>query len=180
MVLAACLLAAGCSDTAEPASAPQRTPSALGGDRSPGATPPARPMNIVERTIAGDLSSRLSEQQLTLDYLDCPDFDDRSRPQKVTCRGYVDGVLADVRVSLWGPADHMQYDAMLDDGVLATANLVRRLEAQGYREIDCGERPAYRSHVGDQIICTVVEAARQKYVVATVTTDGGEVEISDY
>ncbi len=144
------------------------------------AKPPSRKMTRVERTIAADLSSRLSEQELSVSHLDCPDFDDAQKPEKVTCQGYVDGVVAGVSVTLWGPPANLQYDARLDRGILATANLVRRLAVEGYHQIDCGHRSAYRSIVGDQIICAVTKNDRQKYVVATVTTNSGEVEISDY
>ena len=180
LVVAALILASGCSGTADPEVAPQRTPSALGGETATEAEPPADEMNLVEKTIAQDLSRRLRAQELSLDYLDCPRFHHSPRRAQVVCQGYLAGVVADVRVTLWGRRDNRRYDASLDDGVIATSNLVRRLAAEGYRKIDCGDLPAYRSSVGDQIICTVTKGERQKYVVATVTTSSGAVEISDY
>lgn len=180
MVAVALVLAAACSDTATPADPPAATPSALGGEGTAEREPPARRMTLVERTIAADLTGRLSENGMTVDYLDCPEFDDRRRPQNVTCRGYVAGVVADVHVRLWGPPEDLKYDAALGEDILATSNLVHLLATEGYHRIDCGDRPAYRSTVGAQIVCSVTRGDRQRYVVATVTTETGKVEISDY
>ncbi|HET6626476.1 MAG TPA: hypothetical protein VFG63_08795 [Nocardioidaceae bacterium] len=176
---AAVLLATGCADTTTPSEQPRPSPSSLGGAPHPAATPPARPMRMVERTIAEDLSGRLVEEDLSVDYLDCPDLRE-DRPVKVVCDGYIDGVLADVRVRLWGPADDRRYDARLGTDILVTANLVSRLAAEGYHRIDCGDRPAYPTVVGDRIVCSVTRHREQRYVVALVTTKSGKVRISDF
>lgn len=143
------------------------------------ARPPAQPMDLAEKAIAAKLSHELRGQDLSVEYLDCP-ASDRTTPKTMTCRGYVDGVAADVRVRLMGPPESLRFDARLGKGIVATSNLVRRLAAEGYHQIDCGERSAYQTVVGHQIVCSVTRNDNQKHVVATVTTDGGEVEISDY
>lgn len=170
----------GCDDgPARPADRPPSRPApALGGEPTDPTSPPDDHMDAVERAIAAELSDELRDQRLSVDHLSCPQHD--RTPMRLTCRSYVAGVVADVEVRLAGPRDRIRFDARLGDGILATANLVRRLEAAGYTRVDCGDRPAYPSEVGDQIVCSVVRGKTKEYVVATVTTEDGAVEISDY
>lgn len=136
-------------------------------------------MDRVEEAVAAQLDDELAEQRLSVDYLACPEWRHPSS-QHETCRGYVEGVVVDVEVWLHGPADNRVFDARLGSGVLATANLVDRLVAAGYHRVDCGDRPAYPTVVGDRIICAVTRDGLRSFVVATVTTGDGEVAISDY
>jgi hypothetical protein len=184
LLVAAALLLTACSETAPPAP-PPAVPSALGGEIGSPAEPPGRPMIRVEQTIAADLSRRLGKLGMGVDYLDCPRLDAEGpdvgrQPRALTCRAYLEGVVAAVEVTLWGPARSPHYDALLGESILATANLVRRLEAEGYTNVDCGSRSAYPSVLGDRIVCRVTEDDRSRYVVATVTSSRGEVAIGDY
>ncbi len=190
--LLAALLLAGCAgggagetdradETASP-SAPVTSaepPPTLGGPTRTLALPPERPMDRLEKPIASRLEGKVTGQGLSLDYLDCPEWNGKA-PQRLTCTGYLDGVKADVRVQLTKTSTRVNFDAELADGVLATENLVRQLKAEGYADIDCGERPAYPAVVGDRIYCSVRQAGERKYVVATVIDRSGTVQIRDY
>ena len=182
MLAALCVglvLPAGCQGTEAPRPEARRTPAHLGGEDHDRATTPAQPMTPLERAITGRLSRELSDQLLALDYLDCPRTVEAS-PTRMICQGYTSGVLVDVHVALHGRQPDVAFDARLGSGVLATANLVDRLKSAGYRDVSCGERAAYPTVVGDKIICAVSREGRRRYVVATVTTVDGQVEISDY
>ena len=179
VVAAALILASGCADSSEPAARPQSSPTALGGEAGPPSAPPAQPMNRVERAIADKLSGELSAQRLAIEYLDCPRFTEE-RSTTLTCHAFVEGVVAEVGVRLRGTRQSLEFDARLGTGLLATENLVNRLANEGYRRVECGDRAVYPTVVGNQIVYSVTDDGRQRYVVATVTTNSGEVEISDY
>jgi hypothetical protein len=182
MLAALCVglvLPAGCNGAETRPPEARRTPAHLGGENHDRATPPAAPMTPLEQAITRRLSHELDDQRIALDYLDCPRTAEAS-PTRMICQGYSAGVLVDVHVALHGRQPDVAFDARLGTGVLATANLVDRLESAGYRDVDCGDRAAYPTVVGDQIVCSVSRAGRHRYVVATVTTTDGEVAISDY
>lgn len=182
MLAALCVglvLPAGCDGSETPPPQARRTPAHLGGANHDRATPPAAPMTALEQAITRRLSHELSGQQIALDYLDCPRTAAAS-PTRMICQGYSAGVLADVHVALHGRPPGVSFDARLGTGVLATANLVDRLESAGYHDVDCGDRAAYPTVVGDRIVCSVSRHGRHRYVVATVTTSDGEVAISDF
>ncbi|MDQ3615765.1 MAG: hypothetical protein M3393_03910 [Actinomycetota bacterium] len=173
------LLLAGCAGnggTAGTATDPGPTP---GGPLGATTKPPSHPMNRLEKPIAEELSGQVAGQGLSLDYLDCPRWNGRV-PQQMTCRGYLDGVSAGVSVKLTQRTTRIEFDAKLQDGVLATASLVRRLRSDGYTGIDCGDRPAYPTVVGSELICSVHESGQKKHVVAEVLDRSGAVQIRDY
>lgn len=136
-------------------------------------------MNELERPIVTRLKATIAGQGLTLDYLECPKWDGKA-PRRLTCTGYLDGVRADVRVRLTRTTTSVNFDAELQNGVLATANLVKQLKRDGYQAIDCGDVAAYPTVVGSELVCSVSRGPRTKYVVATVLDKAGTVEISDY
>lgn len=192
LVLAALLLGplAGCgttSGTPDAPTAPASTP-ALGGPTSRPVPAPTTGMDLLELGVAARLRHELAGQGLTLDHLDCPPWRGRENAV-VRCTGYLDGLVGTVRVSLSrSPSGTVEFDARLEDGVVATQNLVRRLEAEGWTAVDCGDRAAYRAEAGAQIVCAghppaadgAVSAApgdATSYVVATVTDESGAVEI---
>jgi len=164
------------SVTPSPAATPSPT---LGGKLETPAKAPAKEMDKLERPIASQLEKRITGNGLSLDYLDCPDWNGKA-PQELACEGYVSGVRGEVRVRLTRTATSVNYDAELQDGVLATANLVRQLKTAGYTKIDCGDKPAYPTVVGSELVCAVGKDGNVKYVVATVLDESGMVEIKDY
>ena len=114
---------------------------------------PTTGMDLLELAVAARLRRELAGQGLTLDHLDCPPWRGRENAV-VRCTGYLDGLVGTVRVSLSrSPSGTVEFDARLEDGVVATQNLVRRLEAEGWTGVDCGDRAAYRAEVGAQIVC---------------------------
>lgn len=165
------------TDSTSPSASAEPTPE-LGGKLDPTATPPSTAMDSLEKPIAGQLTKQIVGQGLSLDYLDCPKWDGKA-PKVLTCKAYLDGVTADVRVRLTKTTTSVNFDAELQDGVLSTTNLVRQLKSDGYHKIDCGEIPAYPTKVGSEIVCAVGAGTKQEYVVATVLDRSGTVEIND-
>jgi hypothetical protein len=138
-------------------------------------------MDRLERPVHERLASQIVGQGLTLQYLDCPRWDGEV-PSRMTCRGYVDGVVARVSVHLRAAVagKAVGFDAKLLDGVIATRNLERTLHQQGWQRPDCGSIAAYPARVGSRIVCRVRRQAVEKYVVATVSSTAGAVMIADY
>jgi len=46
--------------------------------------------------------------------------------------------------------------------------------------VNCGQAPAYPSVVGSHVVCAVSKDGTRKFVVATVTSRSGAVEITGY
>ncbi len=178
----ALIASAGCagSDDAAPSGSAGSPPPSLGGTVEAPATPPAEPMDELERPIADLLATRLDQHGLSLDHLSCPERG-REAPTVLVCSGYFDGITGDVEVHLTrGRGGAVEFDAQLGSGVIATASLVRRLQDQGYTDVDCGDQAAYRSEVGSRLVCSVNDGGTTKYLVATVVDSAGSVEIEDY
>lgn len=141
---------------------------------------PDVPMDPVEDPIADHLAERVRAEGLTLAYVDCPPWSG-SVPARMTCDGYLDGVVGQVKVELTRGADGaVEYDAWLEEGVLATDRLVQRLEDEAYSAVDCGETAAYPARVGLRLVCAVEDDGVTSYVAATVLHADGEVRIEDY
>ena len=180
------LLLAGCSggDPSADAASSRRsrgpTPH-LGGPVPAHHEPPRGAMDRMERQVADRLSSQIAHQGLTLDYLDCAPWD-AVVPRRMTCRGYVDGLVASVRVDLHANSGDrgVGFDARLTTGVIATRTLEETLAAKGWTDPACGAVAAYPARVGSAIVCRVTRAGRPRYVVATVTDPAGAVRIDDY
>jgi hypothetical protein len=100
----------------------------------------------------------------------------------MTCRGYLDGLVGavrlDLRAAVHGRA--VDFDARLEQGVVATRVLERTLRDLGWSGSDCGAAAAYPARVGAEIVCRVVRTGASRYVVATVTDRAGAVAIADY
>lgn len=177
------VLLAGC--THAPAAAPEPGPTtrapALGGRMPPPHSAPTVAMNPLERQVQERLATRVARQGLTLRYLDCPRWDG-AVPSRMTCRGYVDGLVARVAVHLRA-AVHSKavgFDARLLDGLIATRMLEGTLRQRGWTHADCGRVPAYPARVGSRIVCRVTRPGERRYVVATVSDSQGAVLIADY
>ena len=184
LVLGALLLSSCHGDPAArpaPTGTAATAPVALGGPSRPPVAPPQRPMDDLERPVHARLAAQLAGQGLTLDYLACPRWRGRV-PVRLTCKGYVDGLVAPVAVHLRAAVagKAVGFDARLLDGVISTRRLERTLARQGGREADCGRTPAYPAEVGLRVVCRVTRAGGRRYVVATVTDRSGAVMISDY
>lgn len=152
----------------------------LGAPSPTTSTPPAGPMDMVERSVAKRLASRLEDEALTLEYVDCPPRK-AERPSALTCTGYVDGLVVPVGVQLSrGGHGGTEFDAWLGEGIVATARLVGRLEREGYAHVDCGSVRAYPARLGMRIVCRVRRHGGVGYLVATVTDRHGAVRIQDY
>lgn len=137
-------------------------------------------MDSVEEPIADHLAEQLRVDGLTLDYVDCPRWSG-SVPARMVCDGYLDGVVGQVQVELTrGRGGAVEYDAWLEEGVLATARLVRRLEDEGYTSVECGDVAAYPARIGLRLVCEVEDDGEIAYVAATVVDADGEVRIEDY
>ena len=128
MAVVAVLIAAGCSS--DHAAGAKDRPTSEATPTPGGPTPerhraPRRDMDRLERLVAAQLARQIAPQGLTLAYLDCPHWDG-AVPSRLTCRGYVDGLVADVRVLLKAAVEGraVSYDARLGSGVIATHNLV--------------------------------------------------------
>jgi hypothetical protein len=172
-------LVSGCGDAGSSAPAPSGRGTPGGPSISPSAAP-GRPMDDVERPVADRLAPRLEDDGLTLEYVDCPDWSG-AVPASLQCRAFVDGVVAPATVQISREdGSRLVFDAWLDHGVVSTARLVERLEAQGYAEVDCGEVPAYPARAGTRIMCEVDGGAGAGHVVATVVDARGHVRIEDY
>jgi hypothetical protein len=99
----------------------------------------------------------------------------------MSCRGYVDGLVAAVQVRLQGTtARQVRLDAWLGDGLIATRNLEATVRGLGWVSADCGSAPAYPATVGSRITCRVRRGHRSSFVVATVRTRSGHVAVTAY
>jgi hypothetical protein len=138
-------------------------------------------MDRLERPVARRLSQQVARQGLTLTYLDCPSWDG-AVPSAMRCRGYVDGLVADVHLELWAAVHGgaVGFDARLEPGVIATRNLEDILRDQGWTGADCGTAAAYPARVGSTITCRVTRRGESRYVVARVEDRAGAVTITDY
>jgi hypothetical protein len=138
-------------------------------------------MDGLERQVADRLAREVAPQGLTLSYLDCPRWT-RRVPARITCRAYVDGLVAKVRVHLRAAVDGkaVGFDADLVDGVIATRRLEQTLERRGATDVDCGDVAAYPAELGTRIVCREQRDGSTRYVVATVTSRSGRVMIADY
>jgi hypothetical protein len=182
----AVVLVAGCSG--EPAgtpsqggSGPTMSPPALGGHQPSPHPVPTRPMDPLEKPVHDRLATQVAREGLTLDYLDCPHWD-HAVPSRMTCRGYVDGLVARVAVHLKAAVagKAVSFDARLLDGVIATSGLEATLRRRGWTHSDCGDVPAYPARVGSRLVCRVSRPGDQRYLVATVSDRAGAVMIADY
>ena len=184
LVVTASLLLLGCSDdpVAKPAASTSTDPTPdLGGPVPSQVSPPKEPMDRLELPVHERLAAQVARQGLTLQYLDCPRWDG-AVPSRMTCRGYVDGVLARVAVHLKAAVQGraVSFDARLLGGVIATHNLEQTLRRQGWQDADCGAAAAYPARVGSRIVCHVRRPSDAEYVVATVSDRAGAVMIADY
>jgi hypothetical protein len=186
VVAAALVLLGGCTD--EPAArsraahTPAHTPAPrLGGPHARPHRPPHARMDRLERPVARQLAQKVAHEGLSLTYLDCPDWNG-AMPRTLTCRGFVNGVVARVEVSLQAPVrgTAVSFDARLAGGVIATRTLEDTLRRQHLAHPDCGRDPAYPARVGLRVVCRVVQAGAPRYVVATVRNRRGAVTISAY
>ena len=177
------MILAGCSD--QPAAAPAArtsTPTPTLGGPPPHRQPvPTAAMDRLEKPVHARLAAQIARQGLTLEYLDCPHWDG-AVPSRMTCRGYVDGLVARVDVHLKAAVEGkaVSFDARLLNGVIATRKLEDTLRRQGWTEVDCGAVPAYPARVGSRIVCRVKRSSELHYVVATVSDRSGAVMITDY
>lgn len=187
VAVAAVVLLAGCShqraaDLADGSPSRAAAPSPkLGGDAAGQRPPPRHPMDSLEKPVADRLARQVARQGLTLTYLDCPHWDG-AVPSRMICRGYVDGLVAKVRVLLRAAVAGraVSFDARLGDGVIATRNLEGTLRRKGWSVADCGDVAAYPARVGSEIVCRVTRTGEKRYVVATVSGRAGAVMIADY
>jgi hypothetical protein len=140
-------------------------------------------MDRLEKPVADQLARHIASQGLSLAYLDCPRWNG-TVPSRMTCRGYVDGLVAQVQVLLKAAVQGraVSFDAWLADGLIATRNLEKTLREHGWARPDCGEVPAYPADAGETLVCRVHRGStgRARYVVATVTDRTGAVTIADY
>lgn len=184
-VLGSLVVLPGCTggeaaDDGSPSGAASNPSPSLGGDRDPRVRPPRSRMDDLEQPVADLLADRLRSHGLELDHLDCPPWGGRT-PKTLTCTGYLEGITGEIQVDLSRREDgSVAFEARLSGGVIATATLVRRLEAEGYTDVDCGERAAYRAEPGRRLVCRVAKGGVIKHVVATVRDAAGSVEIEDY
>ena len=174
----AVLLLSGCSDRSTDRSEGQPPARRLGGPAPTTVAPPQEAMSSIERTVAEQLARHLARDRLTLATLDCPPWDE-ILPHRMTCRGYVDGLVAHVRVDLTASAgDRVSFGARVTDGIVAVGTLERTLRRHGWRAADCGDVAAYPARVGSRIWCRVSDSVRTRYVVATVEDRSGGVTIA--
>ena len=180
------LAVAGCTDNPTPKPAlsgpgPESVRPALGGVAPDPHSPPTKPMDSLERPVHARLAAQVARQGLTLAYLDCPRWNG-TVPTLITCRGYVDGLVARVRVRLKAAVEGraVSFDARLLGGVISTWSLEGTLRRRGWTGVDCGDQPAYPARVGAEIVCHVERASGDRFVVATVTDGSGAVMVADY
>lgn len=174
-------LLAACSQGRTEGTRRQSAPAvaaAVGGPLPQHHRPPRREMDRLERPVADRLARRIAAEGLRLGYLDCPRWDG-TVPSRMTCRAYVDGLVATVPLRLWAVGRGIGFDAHLGSGVVATRRLERTLLGQGFVDVDCGEVAAYPAQVGSRIVCRVHRGDRRSYVVATVRSRSGQVTIAD-
>jgi hypothetical protein len=89
---------------------------ALGGPVPRPHQPPHRAMDRLERPVAERLARQIAAEDLSLDFLDCPPWDGMV-PSTMTCRGYVEGLVTQVRVHLLAAADgRISFDARITTG----------------------------------------------------------------
>ena len=158
---------------------PAKTPD-LGGPVPREHRPPHRAMNRLERPVAERLARQIAVEDLSLDFLDCPPWNGMV-PITMTCQGYVEGLVTQVRVHLLAAADgRISFDARISTGVVATRRLVETLRSDGWTAVDCGDVAAYPASVGSRIVCRVRRDGSTGYVVATVRSPAGRVTIADY
>lgn len=178
--LGVAVVLAGCTSGSSDDSAPERDAPRLGAATPTPSAPPEEPMDDLERPVAERLRPRLAGEGLTLEHVECPAWDG-TVPSSLRCKGYVDGVVAEVDVELSSDGDdRVEFDAELGAGIVATGRLVARLEEEGYTDVDCGETPAYAARLGMRLVCRVHDDGEPSYVVATVTNAAGAVKIEDY
>jgi len=137
-------------------------------------------MNRLETAVTQRLNTRLGDDGLRLQHVDCPHWDG-TVPHHLRCEGYVDGVVGEVGVDLAkGDGGRIEFDAELGDGVVATTRLVDRLGHEGYADVRCGRDAAYPAEPGLRIVCRGRRDGETVHVVATVTDHHGAVKIEDY
>src|SRR3954452_4384398 len=163
-----------------PAASAEQAPS-LGASAPESKAPPHKPMDGLERQVAERLARQVAPQGLTLGYLDCPHWSARV-PVRISCRAYVDGVVAAVRVRLRAAVQGkaVGFDADLANGVIATRRLEQILQRQGARDAYCGKVAAYPAVRGTRIVCRERRDGSTRYVVATVASSSGRVMVADY
>lgn len=182
LVLVSGLLLGGCGGEEKPAAQhpPSPTVSPTPGGPTPTAIVPSGALDDLERPVAKSMRQQVATQGLELGFLDCPDWDGKV-PQKLTCTGWFDKVPGEVTVKLTkDESGGVAFDAVLGDGVVATAKLVAELGRQGFTEVDCGSQAAYPSDAGLQIICSVTKEDSRQFVVATVQDGSGRLKIEAY
>lgn len=179
VICVAVLLLCGCTDDRPTSrSDAQRDTPRLGGATPVHHEPPTEEMNRLERPVAERLARQIASDGLTLEHLECPPWDHRL-PGRMTCKGYVDGLVSHVRVDL-AATKHggVSFGARMTTGVVATRKLERTLLRQGWSGPDCGEVAAYPARLGSRIRCRVTRSGRPRYVVATVDDRAGGVSIA--
>jgi hypothetical protein len=163
-----------------PSHSPSRVDPTPGGWVPPVATPPAAPMSDLEQAVAARLGKQVAREGLDLQYVACPPWPGKA-PHRMTCLGYLDGLTANIRVRLsrlTGGA--VSFRARLANGLIATAELERKLRADGFHHVDCGDHQAYPAVRGRKVVCRVTRNGQQRFVVATVTNRSGAVMIRGY
>lgn len=179
IISVAVLLLGSCTDGRSTERSDAQPPAPrLGGPAPERVDPPLQTMNAFERPVAERLARQIAGDGLTLHHLDCPPWD-KVLPDRLECRGYVDGLVAHVRVDLRrSAASQVGFDARMTDGVVATRKLERTLRGAGWSGPDCGDVAAYPARPGSRIRCRVTRAGRERYVVATVDDRAGAVTIA--
>jgi hypothetical protein len=178
------VLLGGCTEDHHSGARARTTDSStprLGGPRLHARQAPHTAMDRLERPVAQRLARRVAGEGLSLTYLDCPRWDGHM-PTHLTCRGYLDGVVGRVEVSLHAPVrgHAVDFEARLAGGVVATRTLEETLREKGLRRPDCGRIPAYPARVGLQVVCRVGPPGFVRYVVARVRDGDGTVLVTAY
>ena len=137
-------------------------------------------MDRLEKAVAARLGQQVARQGLHLDYLDCRHWKG-AVPARLTCRGYLDGLVTGVRVVLTAgaPGRAIGFDARLGDGVIATRRLEQTLRRRGWRSVDCGHAAAYPAVVGSSIRCRGTRDGVTHNVVAEVRSRSGAVLLTE-
>jgi hypothetical protein len=137
-------------------------------------------MDDLEQAVAARLGRQVAREGLRLQYVACPAWHGKA-PRRLTCRGYVDGVITAIHVRLsrmTGGA--VGFQARLARGLISTTKLEDQLRKDGFGHVDCGDIPAYPSVVGSRVVCAVTKQGQKKFVVARVTSPSGSVMIQGY
>ena len=159
---------------------PSPPPPRLGGPSQAPSAAPKEPMDRLETAVTQRLNTRLGDDGLRLQHVECPHWDG-TVPRRLQCEGYVDGVVGEVGVELTSGEDgRIEFDAELAAGVVATTRLVDRLDHEGYADVRCGKDAAYPAEPGLRIVCRARRGGETVHVVATVTDHQGAVKIEDY